>query len=277
MLSPDQHCLQRLFAAPLPPLFQGNLLQGRWWQGELLQGERTVARVSDGVIDFTFGADFWPKAQLRALDQHQSIANNWRGEWAHTLCSAARQRLCELAMEAGGPILELAAGPGGGNLSPLLHHSPEATIIVNDLESRLLTRWQSWLSDNHLGSNVVFAAFDACQMPLRDSQIACISGVGALGSLLGDNLQALKECRRVLQPHGWLLLSEMVLTPMSLASLPDGLRSNWSNLAWLMGRGHQLLQQAGFCIREHHVEAGRPLTLDQDGLAEEAAEYCVGI
>lgn len=246
---------------------------GSWWNGEMLLPTRPLAETVEGVIDYTFGADFWPRAHLRELDQNGIIAANWQGEWEHTKRSVARQRLCQLALETGGPVLELAAGPGGGNLSPLLHLSPGANIIVNDLERRLLIRWRDFFQQNHLGQNVVFAAFDACQMPLADGQIACVSAVGGFSSLLGDSLQALRECKRVLQPNGWLLLSELVLTPDSLDKLPDSLLNSWSNLEWLLLRGPELLRQAGFRVCGHHIETGRSLTIGLDGLAEEAAMH----
>lgn len=245
----------------------------QWWQEVFRRPDLSALQVGPHVFDFTAGADFWPKANLRALDAGNWIAGNWEGEWEHAQGSQARLRLCQLALQQGGPILELAAGAGGGNLSPLLHLSPQAAVIVNDLESRLLTRWASLLADREFGCDAVYAAFDACDMPLADATLGCISSVGGLSSLLGSEGAALRECARTLQPDGKLLISELVLTRDSLTSLPDELRRNWAGLRWLLDEGEQSLAAAGFSIEHHFVEGGRRLDAERDGLAEEAARY----
>ncbi len=245
----------------------------QWWWKLFQQPSLASLSMLPNVLDFTAGRDFWPKANLRALDAGNWIMGNWEGEWEQTKNSRARLRLCELALRQGGPILELAAGAGGGNLAPLLHLSPQARLLVNDLEIRLLTRWASFLADRGCGRNTVFAAFDACDMPLRGGSLGCISAVGGLSSLLGSGRAALCECSRILWPGGKLLVGEMALSSDSLASLPDELRRNWAGLPWLLGEGECTLTAAGFTIEHHWVEGGRRLQRQGDGLAEEAEQF----
>lgn len=245
----------------------------QWWRKLVRQSCLPAASGVPSVLDFTAGADLWPKANLRALDAGNWILANWEGEWEQTRNSQARLRLCQLALQQGGPILELAAGAGGGNLVPLLHLSPHAELMVNDLESRLLTRWAAFLADRGLGQHTVFAAFDACDMPLRDGSLACISAVGGFGSLLGSGQAALCECARTLRPSGKLMISELVFSNESLAALPAELRQNWATFPWLLGRGEWLLTAAGFTIDQHWVEGGRRLDQQHDGLAEEAERF----
>lgn len=245
----------------------------QWWRQLFQDPDLPTLLQTPNVFDFTAGADFWPKASLRALDAGSWIASSWENEWKQTQASQARLRLCRMALQQGAPILELAAGAGGGNLAPLLHLSPQARLLVNDLESRLLTRWASFLADLRLGQNAVFAAFDACEMPLRDASLGCISAIGGFGSLLGSQIAALRECARTLKPGGRLLIGEMVLSGDSLSSLPTALRQSWEGMPWLLGQGELALNEAGFSLDEHWVEGGRRLDGQHDGLAEEAGRF----
>ncbi len=130
-------------------------------------------------------------------------------------------KLCEIALTAGGLVLEIAAGPDGGNLSPLLHMSPSLPIIVNDIEPRVLELWHDYLAEVLPQNKVWFAAFDAAFMPLRDNAVACASSCGGLGSIAGNRDSAICETFRVVRPGGYLIALEMAFTEETLRSLPE--------------------------------------------------------
>ncbi|MGI6627831.1 MAG: hypothetical protein ACOX4K_05730 [Bacillota bacterium] len=108
------------------------------WQGDMLNppGYR-IGQVEKGVIHFTTGRT-WPKLRLAELRERGWIRHNWSNEWEHARNTPARTRICEQALKTGGPILDIASGPGGGNLSPLLHMDPGVPLIINDIEPEIL-------------------------------------------------------------------------------------------------------------------------------------------
>jgi ubiquinone/menaquinone biosynthesis C-methylase UbiE len=254
--------------------FRGDSKGGRWWEGELVdQVGQSKATVTQGVIDFTGGADFWPLSHLRQLDQANWLRQNWRQAWQQAQDTPVWLETCRQALTAPGPLLELAAGPGGGNLSPFLHLDPERQLLVNDLEPRLLSRWSTFLDGELPKHRVIFTAFDLTKMPLADVSLGCISAVGGLGSIQGDPQAALNECVRVLRPGGLLAVIELSLTAATVARLPAELQALWSNSPWLLGRWPQLLERAGLTVISDRTIAA-PLS-PVDGLWQDAAYFGV--
>lgn len=254
--------------------FLGTLRQEHWWQGELLDDSGQLqAKVSQGVLDFTGGAGFWSLAHLRQLDEQQWLMRNWQAEWQQAQENPVHLGLCRHALATVGPLMELAAGPGGGNLSPLLHLDPKRELLVNDLEPRLLQRWLDFLGEVLPDHQVTFAAFDITQMPLADASIGCISTVAGLGSIQGDPLLVLQECARALQPGGLLVAAELSLTEATAARLPAELRALWANSPWLLRRWPTMVQQAGLTIVSDET-IRVPLT-PESGLWQDATHFGV--
>lgn len=261
-----------------PVKFSGESKGRRWWNGRLLgQAGRTIALVRNGVVDFTLAEDFWPKRNLRELDEHDSISFNWQNEWKHVQDNQSRAELCHIALNTGGPILELAAGPGGGNLSPLLHLDPGVSIMVNDLESRVLHRWQQFISGEMPTAHVLFAAFDAVAMPLRDDSVACMSSAGGLGNIRGDIQQLLRECRRVLRPQGKIVAYELAVSPSTVKQLPEELHSLWRVNPWLVDSWLESFADAGLSISRNEVCRSYRLEPQHSGLATDATAYGIEV
>lgn len=236
--------------------------------GELLDAAgRPQAILTQDVLDFTQGEQFWPAAHLRRLDQEQWLRRNWLGEGARVQSDALYRQFCQRICAASGPWLELAAGPGGGNLAPLLHLRPELPLIVNDLEPRLLQRWSALLAGALPEHQVSFAAFDLTCMPLAEASIGCISSVAGLGSIRGDPQTALAECARVLRPGGLLAAVELTLALDTANSLPAQLAELWANSPWLLRRWPQSVRSAGLTLvaaQAAKVELGPDAGLWQD-------------
>ena len=207
------------------------------------------------------------------LDDEDWITRNWQLEREHALLHPARQRICQAGVGTGGPILEIAAGPGGGNLSPLLHLAPDIKIIVNDLELGIVNRWHSFLGRHH--PNVAYAAFDASKMPLKDDSMGCVSSRGGISNCCGDSSVVLSECARVLRPGGLLVLYEMCLSSRTVASLPQALRQAWVVSQWVYGEWAELLTRHGFALLYDDVAEITTVSPDQSALAYDAAQFGV--
>ncbi len=271
-----------------------------WWQGDVLnQAGNRVGRVENGVIHFQDHAEsettVWPESSLARLREEGRIRHNWTNEWEHARNTPERARLCELALETGGPILDIASGPGGGNLSPLLHMNPGAPLIISDIQPQILHMWREHLekisgytvytggpkavSDSF---RVCFAAFDACHIPIMDNSVACISSHGGLSNLVGHMERATGEIARVLQPEGLLVVTDMEFTGETIERLPDKLRKTWSDASSLLshfcsgGGWRTILARAGLEVLEDTVAGQRTLRAENDsGLARMALQYGV--
>jgi len=183
--------------------------------------------------------------------------------------------LCKRIVATGGPVLELAAGPGGGNFSPLKHIEPDVPIILNDLEPRILSRWHRYMRQYHPHLPVTYIAFDACSMPLSANSLACVSSAGGISSILGSHQEVLKECARVLRPGGILAGVEMVFTERCVHSLPGKLISAMVYHPWLFREWRPLFMAAGLSIESNIGIGGSLLDPKSSALALDAASFGV--
>ena len=182
--------------------------------------------------------------------------------------------ICNAALSTGGPILEVAAGPGGGNLSPILHIDPHIPVIVNDIEPRILALCRDHLAEAVPGNNVIPAAFDAAASLLRNDSVPCVSSCGGLSSIKGDKGSAISEAFRALEPGGCLVALEMSFTEETLRNLPASLRSDWRDDPSIASNGWPAaLEERGFQVIRDTVTEGRQLHADESGKAAEASKY----
>jgi len=246
-----------------------------WFNDLVNLATRAFGSSEEGTLDFSCGEELWSSRDLRMLDEEGWIGRNWHAEWEHTLANPLRKQLCQAAIKADGPIMELAAGAGGGNLSPLLHLAPQAKVIVNDLEGRIVERWQSFLGGKY--PNVVFAAFDACSIPFKDGSLGCVSSRGGISNCRGSSELVLGECARVLRPDGLLVIYELCLSPQTVAKLPQGLRTAWAFNPWLYGDWSSLLKASGFAVLDDKVAERKIVSPQESAIAYDASQFGIEI
>lgn len=239
--------------------------------GTLLAEGREVGEVVEGVACL-WPHDNWSEDDLARTMTSDWLTRKWQDKVAYADPTAAS--FCEELAGLDGVILEIAAGPGGGNLQGLLHRNPGARLMVNDTSTRLLQRWRRFLLEGKLAERVCFAAFDARSMALRDESVSAVSGVAAFSNIGGPDV--VDEAFRVLRPGGAVYTRDMVVDPDDWARLPAGFREREEARAPGFTRGTAgLLAHAGFRIVYEGSIPGRPLTADEDGIQEKADPYGV--
>lgn len=178
----------------------------------------------DGAAIFDSSVELFPE-WAQNMVREGWIARNWRE-------AAAKETAFELGVgrrivEAGGLILEIGAGPGGGFVPYILRADPDASVIMCDISPTVVREWKKFLDKELAPLNMSFAAFDFCQMPFRDGCVDVISDHAGIGNVvtatgeLGDKGTALKEAYRVLKPGGILVTTVGFVTKETLAGLPE--------------------------------------------------------
>ncbi len=255
-------CFQLPSDVQAPLAFEGERQGDELLNGRILAGGQVAGRVENGVAVFGEAQTHWSAGKIEKLRRERTIARSWKRETG---------KFCEELAAIDGVILEIAAGPGGGNLPPVLHRNRRARMIVNDVSPGVLQLWRELLAEIGEGPNVCFAAFDACEPFLRAGSIAAVSGPGALGNIEHPG-KALREVRRALQPRGILFVADSFLTPDDWPRMPAECREWLEQIPGMAGWAG-LVEQAGLAVEFRTVVPGRPLDPENDGLAVRAAEF----
>ncbi len=241
-----------------------------------MSGDTELCTIRDAIAVFP-SADEQVGDRSKWIDDARRenwMPNNWNGNYDHSQ-QQGRKRLCDELANVNGPILEVAAGPGGGNLSPVLRRNPNASILVTDIVPQILELWQAFLLEKALGQNVSFAAFDAKEMPIRDNSIAAVSSAGGFDNIANHDL-AIREAVRVLLPGGRLFAFEFAFDLSDIARLPLSMRDSMATESPATVRGwRSLLEDAGLRLDWHETTAGRDLVPEEGGLPNEAAKHGV--
>lgn len=223
--------------------------------------------------------DGWSEEEIRELAKGRWIARNWRTEAAHAAADPLRVGFCDALSRVEGPILEVAAGPGGGNLAPVLQRHPAARLIANDRSWRVLRLWEEFLREEGDFPNVRLVAFDARRMPLRDGSLAAISSVGGFTEVTAGDVSdatageaALAEAFRVLRSGGRLFALEATLESDDWDRIPADVRAGWEAAGLTRGLGPALVR-AGFHVRTDEACGRRPLAPEEGELPKLAARY----
>ncbi|MGE5561141.1 MAG: class I SAM-dependent methyltransferase [Chloroflexota bacterium] len=264
--------------------FLGEVRNGSWRTG-LLHGSATepAATVDDGIVDFV-GRSIWPDDALDSFGGwagvERLLAANWnKGIPAEWFTAATREALTgELGL-----IVELAAGPGGGNLPWLLRLSPQARVLVNDIERRIVAGWQRFLAGG-AGPNASFAVFDGLLPPLRDGAVDWVSTAAGFSEMSGGDddpsavsakrEQAVRQAFRILRPGGRLVAVETIL------GLPGGQQMPVPAVTAPLGQvllgqrpWDETLTRAGFIVDRCELVFSRLLGADESDLQAEADRY----
>lgn len=218
-------------------------------------------------------ADNWPPDSIRRLVEGDWIRRNWENEAAHADYSPVRKDFCDQIAESAGVLLEVAAGPGGGNLAPVLRRNPHKSIVANDLSADVLRLWQSFLRQKALGDNVVLAAFDAKSDVIEDGVLSQVSSMGGISSTDAAD-EVLKQCRRALVPGGMLFCCHNVVDPSDWERLPQETRTRWEKRSPGLVHGYaDMIGASGFTVDLCRREPGRKLDKDEGDLPRDASRF----
>ncbi|MBU0492504.1 MAG: class I SAM-dependent methyltransferase [Chloroflexi bacterium] len=166
-----------------------------------------------------------------------------RGMWPLERFALARLRY-RLFPQAQGRVLELGVGTGA-NL-PLYQAGTQ--VIATDASSEMLR------TARHRGTRatVRWSLADAQSLPFADAVFDYVTASLVFCSV-PDPLLALVEVRRVLQPHGRLILLEHVRGPSPLLSWATELLNipwyAWNRVCHLNRETARTVTAAGFCIQ----------------------------
>jgi len=247
---------------------------------ELLEGAiradgAEVTRVRNGVACFVHGAGEFTREQIRQFRDSGLIARNWANETEKAEADQLRRKLCAQLADVEGAVLEVAAGPGGGNMAPLLHRCRRGRLIVSNISEEVLALWREFLFDQGRAGDVCLAAFDARDMPVRNGSIAAASNVAGFANIPQPE-KAVRETFRVLKPDGVLCSINLMVDPEDWARMPVHLRRRWEKkVPGFVAGETEILTDAGFRIESRELAAGRELVPEQDDIACSAAEHGV--
>jgi SAM-dependent methyltransferase len=216
----------------------------------------------------------WSREGIQRLVEGDWIRHNWENENQQSE-SGIRKQFCDELSDTDGIVLEIAAGPGGGNLSPMLHRDASKEIIVNDISSAILRLWQDFLCKKAIGNQVLLAAFDARRHIFNDDAIAAISSMAGL-SETGDADNVLSNCYKALVPGGALFCFEHVVDSGDWERIPTKERQEWeSKIPGFICGYRDVISSHGFSIEIYNRECGRTLDKDQGDIAFMASRYDV--
>lgn len=218
----------------------------------------------------------WPDEGILDVINGGWIARNWDNEAAHAANNPVRAQFCDRLSCVDGPILEVAAGPGGGNVSPVLHRNPNAHLIMNDWSYRVLRLWREFLSSHGEYPNLCYATFDARRMPLRAGTVSAISSSGGFSEIAssGAGEQVLEEAFRVLRTGGRMYCMESSVHSDDWNRLPSDIRTRWEAVQLPGGFG-QALSRAGFELISEQPGDRRALTPEDSGMQAVAVKHGV--
>ena len=120
--------------------------------------------------------DGWSDGSIQKLINEDWIQHNWQNEYEDSL-HGIRKESCDCLASVNGPILEIAAGPGGGNFTVVLQRNPDSLVIVNDISKKVLELWKQFLCKTQDYPNVVLAAFDARPNVMKNTSIEAVSSM----------------------------------------------------------------------------------------------------
>lgn len=175
----------------------------------------------------------------------------------------------QIINEDGGLTLEVAAGPGGGNVPAILFDNPNACVLMSDICLGVVLKWKRVLHAFCMGPHVSFAAFNAQRMPLADCSIDTVSGVGGITEAGGE--PTAREVSRVLKPGGLLVDMFMSLNEGELARFPEEFRAKRGGRGTSYWKG--FLERLEFEVIKVEPLYSRYFAPGESTLANEATAY----
>lgn len=151
----------------------------------------------------------------------------------------SRARLCEVLRPAPTErILEIGPGTGYYTLALAEWVAPGGTVDIFDLQQKFLDHVLSRASARGI-RNVVATQGDAMALPYEDASMDAVVLTAVLGEI-PDRAAALREVRRVLKPHGRLVVGELFGDPHFTSLSALRLEAANAGLIYQMHSGNRL-------------------------------------
>ena len=241
--------LQTLFVDPVEKdllEYVGEYKGDRWWNGFLV-GSKSCYQVIRGIADFVG----WACKEGPFFKDIGTFLGLWDKLWGMPEVKSA----CEEIACVQGPILEVAAGLGGGFVPGLLKLEENLIILMNDLDIRVLEDWRCFSSRGveKIGRSLSFSAFDAKQMPIREGSFSAVTSLGGFSNIDSDHVSAVREAFRVLRRGGLLCILEGWFSKKEISSfMPDAIDDMERSPPGLLGEEgwESALKEAGFKVLE---------------------------
>lgn len=173
--------------------------------------ERRAGDSPENLVDFGFERVPAGKKQRRVRGVFDSVAHRY--DIMNDLMSAGLHRiwkrfaLARTGLRPGRSALDVAAGSGDLSAGMARQVGPAGSVLVTDINRRMLDLGRSRMLDAGLAANVRFLQADAERLPVAGSTFDCVSiGFGLRN--VTDKPAALAEMYRVLRPGGRLLVLE---------------------------------------------------------------------
>ena len=180
------------------------------------------------------------------------------------------------AMLLGGPILDVASGPGGGLAAFALRLDTNAEVVMNDISLWPLRRWQKLARRKGCWPNLRFAQFDARTMPLASNTVPVV--VSRCGiSETADGYAVISEIFRVLRPGGRFQAAESMPEIRGTANSVPGFREACRHRFQFVPDYGEALRDAGFESIRVNATGGRPIVPGEGALADFTEEFKVDV
>ena len=251
--------------------YSGDYRGGRWNNGVLVSNSGKSYPVVSGIPNFVGHYD-------DALGR-QCVEEDWiqrNHEYRKKKPSNQRTHLLDAFLkqmtDSQGIILEIAAGPSGGNAPSVLMHNLDASILLNDISYLMLEQWKDLLQREGY-RNISFAAFDIRSMPLESGSFDIVSDYFGINNIVSDVPKAVSEVDRILRKGGCLYSVAINLCKKDVEKLPTWLRDE-INEQYLCDY-EQLFTKTGLKMIDKEYLCTRRLYPDESGIASVAQDHYV--
>lgn len=151
--------------------------------------------------------------------------------------------------------MEIACGPGLG-LSPFIKNiKPKLPALITDACPYIIKYWNEFIKENNIESDMSFASFDNCNMPLYTESVDVITSFLGIGSTRidgPDSMNCINEIYKVLKQGGYFLTIENEIDDYNIVEeiFNTANKYNYYKNPNEIGSLSERLERAGFTIIE---------------------------
>ena len=208
---------RKIFVDPIdysPLSFEGELRNGCWYDGYLRSSSGKEWPVQEGIPNFIrteVPRARWTDEHIKELLDNGIYEQNWKnGHRVLSEVGAGFAEACQEAADRGCPIIDIASGPGGGFMPPLLVLNPETIVMATDAGTPVVHGWKEYFDSKGITLPICFAAFDAMKMPLASNSVEVITSSVGFTSV-SEPLTAFQEAARILGDDGIIYAAEAAI------------------------------------------------------------------